>query len=408
MARQGTVDSMPNLSARERFLVRVQQAAESQRLVKMTLSRYMGRDAELQNVYIRPVEIKDGLRLQFVYHSATQDITKNMTVEEGLACITALLETDFRNAHMFATHEAVTFEQRTGQAPLLRVDPAVPTAAPSLRHDRTKQRPVDPEHAQWLHGLGVTDASGAVCKGMEAKFRQIGKFVEVLTHLVADAGLADRPGLRLVDMGCGKGYLTFAAYEWLRGHGWPRAEAVGIEARPALVELTNRVAAAHGLGGLHFQQGTIADVETGRPDILVALHACDTATDDALARGVQAGAALILVAPCCHKELRPQLRPPPALTEALKHGILLERQAEFVTDAVRAGLLEVAGYEARVFEFIATEHTAKNLMIAAVKRRRPHDIDAASQRVRDLAALYGIRTQRLADQLGFHLAEGGV
>jgi SAM-dependent methyltransferase len=398
---------MPDLSTRERFLERVRQAAESQRLVKMTLSRYTGRDAELQNVYIRPVEIKDGPRLQFVYRSATQDVTKNMTTEEGLACLTALLESDFRNAHMFASDAVVTFEQRMGQAPLLRIDPAAPAAAPSLRHDREKQRPVDPVQARWLQGLGVTDARGAVCKGMEAKFRQIGKFVEVLTHLVADAGLAERSALRLVDMGCGKGYLTFAAYEWLRGHGWPNADVEGIEARPALVDLTNRVAAEHGLAGLHFRQGAIAEVETKRPDILVALHACDTATDDALARGVQAQAALILVAPCCHKELRPQLHPPAALAEALKHGILLERQAEFVTDALRAGLLEVAGYEARVFEFIATEHTAKNLMIAAVRRRRPHDVDAASHRVRDLAALYGIRNQRLADRLGFRLAESG-
>jgi SAM-dependent methyltransferase len=385
----------------------VRQVADTPRFVKMTLSRPNRQDAELQNVYIRPVEIKEDRLLQFVYRTATQDVTKNVTVEEGLARLAALLETDFRNAHLFATEEVVTFEQRAGQAPLLRIDPAAPAAAPSLKHDRVKQRPVDPVQAPWLHGLGVTDAQGAVCKGMEAKFRQIGKFVEVLTHLVADAGLAERPALRLVDMGCGKGYLTFAAYEWLRGHGWPRAEAEGIEARPALVDLTNRVAAEHGLAGLHFRQGTIADVETKRPDILVALHACDTATDDALARGVQAESALILVAPCCHKELRPQVRPPPALAEALKHGILLERQAEFVTDALRAALLEVAGYEARVFEFIATEHTAKNLMIAAIRRRRPHDVEAAARRARDLAALYGIRTQRLAGQLGFHLAGSG-
>lgn len=395
---------MPDLSARGRFLDRVRQTVEGQRLVKMTLSRYTGRDTELQNVYVRPVEIKDGPRLQFVYRSATQDVTKNMTDAEGVACVAALLESDFRNAHLFATDAVVTFEQRVGQAPLLRIDPATATAAPSFRHDRAKQRPVDPEQARWLHGLGVTDASGAVCKGMEAKFRQIAKFVEVLIPLVADAGLAERPALRLVDMGCGKGYLTFAAYEWLRGHGWPRAEVEGIEARPALVDLTNRVAAEHGLTGLHFRQGAIAEAETKRPDILVALHACDTATDDALARGVQAEAALILVAPCCHKELRPRLRPPPALGEALKHGILLERQAEFVTDALRAGLLEVAGYEARIFEFIATEHTAKNLMIAAVRRRRAYDADAAAHHVRELAALYGIREQRLAERLGFQLA----
>ena len=114
---------------------------------------------------------------------------------------------------------------------------------------------------------------------------------------------------------------------------------------------------------------------------------------------------MILVAPCCHKELRPQLRPPPVLAETLKHGILRERQAEFVTDALRAALLEWAGYDTKVFEFISTEHTAKNLMIAAVKRERTADRDELAQRVKELAAFYGIRSQRLAGQLGFELIE---
>jgi len=154
---------------------------------------------------------------------------------------------------------------------------------------------------------------------------------------------------------------------------------------------------------LRFRQGAIADMPPVRSDILMALHACDTATDDAIACGVQSNAALILVAPCCHKELRPALRPPPALAAALQHGIMRERQAEFVTDALRAGLLEWAGYETRVFEFVATEHTAKNLMIAAVKKRLPPDIHSAARRVRELAAFYGIERQALAARLGFDL-----
>ena len=129
------------------------------------------------------------------------------------------------------------------------------------------------------------------------------------------------------------------------------------------------------------------------------------ATDDAIAKGVQAGAALILVAPCCHRELRPQLQPPPVLAGTLKHGILRERQAEFVTDALRAALLEWAGYDTKIFEFISTEHTAKNLMIAAVKRERTADRDEMERRAKGLAAFYGIQTQRLAGQLGFELSD---
>src|SRR5205085_10008661 len=123
--------------------------------------------------------------------------------------------------------------------------------------------------------------------------------------------------------------------------------------------------------------------------------------DDAIARGIQAGASLIVVAPCCHKELRPQLRPPPALASALRHGILRERQAEFVTDALRAALLEWAGYDTKVFEFISTEHTAKNLMLAATKRSGLARDEAAAAKVRDLAAFYGVKSQALARQIQF-------
>ena len=211
--------------------------------------------------------------------------------------------------------------------------------------------------------------------------------------------------LTLVDMGCGKGYLTFAAYDLLRRAGWAELTVRGIEARSGLVELCHRSARECGFSGLQFEAGTIESTSLDRVDVLVALHACDTATDDAIAKGVQAGAALILVAPCCHKELRPQLRPPPVLAETLKHGILRERQAEFVTDALRAALLEWAGYDTKVFEFISTEHTAKNLMIAAVKRRNPTRPEEEAARVRDLAAFYGINSQRLASQMGFDLTK---
>ncbi len=401
---------MPSLSARDRFVEYVSKAIDAKRLIKLTLGGPTGKQEHLQNVFVRPVALQEGPRLKFVYRSATQDVTKNVTSEEGVARVAALLETDFRNGHLFATDENITLEQRETRSPLLKVERATvvrpPPVAPA--HDRVKHRPIEPKAAPWLHSLGVTDAQGAVCKGMEAKFRQINKFVEILQGLVADAGLAV-PGadgraraLRLVDMGCGKGYLTFAAYDWLRGHGWPAADVLGLEARPDLVVLTARVAAEHGLAGLRFRHGTIADTDVGTPDVLVALHACDTATDDAIARGVKAGAALIVVAPCCHKELRAQLKSPPGMAGALKHGILRERYAEFVTDALRAALLEWAGYESRVFEFVSAEHTARNLMIAAVKRRPPGDA-AAGERVRELASLHGIKHQRLVEALGFEL-----
>ncbi len=136
--------------------------------------------------------------------------------------------------------------------------------------------------------------------------------------------------------------------------------------------------------------------------MLIALHACDTATDDALAQGIASQAALLVVSPCCQKELRPQLTAPPVLAPALRHGIFQERQAEFVTDALRALLLECAGYRTKVFEFISTEHTAKNLMIAAVRERGAGDPQREAQ-LRRFAEFYGIREQQLARHLGIAL-----
>jgi hypothetical protein len=168
------------------------------------------------------------------------------------------------------------------------------------------------------------------------------------------------------------------------------------------VALCNQAARDNHLTNLRFTAGHIADTPLDSIDVLIALHACDTATDDALARGIAAGATLLVVAPCCQKELRRQLTAPPILAAALRHGIFQERTAEFETDALRASLLEWAGYKTKVFEFVSTEHTAKNLMIAAIKVNASGDT-AGARRTREFAAFYGIQQQQLAAHLGFDL-----
>jgi SAM-dependent methyltransferase len=209
--------------------------------------------------------------------------------------------------------------------------------------------------------------------------------------------------VRWVDVGCGSGALTFATWEYLRHSGFGAAEVVGVELRPALAEKAERIARQLGCEGLSFVAGEASAVELGAVDGVVALHACDTATDEALARGVLGGARWLLVAPCCHRELRPQLTGPPALAPALRHGILRTREAEIATDALRAAVLEARGFEARVFEFVSSEHTDKNLMIAATRRGEPQP--GASDAVRELARHYGVTRQRLAERLGVGLAE---
>lgn len=386
---------------------RLRAALDNGSLVKATLGAPRGADPTLRQLTARPVQLRAGPRLACVYRHTTRDLTRNLTREEALAELTARLGRDFGTAHLFTTALVAELDWPPEGEPTLRLLPPRHTAPADPRHDRAKAYRITPAAAPWLRALGVTTREDRVCAGMAAKFRQIQKFTELLEHHLATAPLpTDRP-VRLVDMGCGKGYLTFAAYEWLRRRG-SAPEVLGIEARPELVAFCNRVAQAHACAGLRFMAGTIADTDPGPMDVLVALHACDTATDDALARGVRAGAALLLAAPCCHKELRPQLRPDPVLAGLTRHGILRERQAELVTDALRAALLEWAGYEARVIEFISPEHTAKNLMLVAVRRPRPDTSERRAHAVRALAGAFGIRHQRLAGHLGFALAAAGA
>jgi SAM-dependent methyltransferase len=382
--------------ARDQFCELLRTAVNSSTFLKLTLGRYRGSEPTLKNLLVRPVELKSGPHLSLVWRHATRDVTKNHPPAAALSIIEPLLGAGFLDAHLFTNEAKIQLACHPGGKSKLTTSKPDPEPTTKIGHDHVKSRPIPPD-ATWLRTLGVTTSTGRPEEGMAAKFRQIEKFAEILQHLMAETSLA--APLEVVDMGSGKGYLTFAIATVL-GKG---AHVRGIEARPELVKLCNAAAAQHGLAPeLEFTAGTIADTPLDNLDILIALHACDTATDDALARGIDAGANLLIVAPCCQKELRRQLRAPPVLAGALKHGIFQERQAEFITDALRAELLEWAGYRTKAFEFISTEHTAKNIMITAIKTHARGD-ESRAARVRELAAFYGIKKHALARQLGFLL-----
>lgn len=407
--------------ARTRFLALLTSAVHDGTLMKLTLGkpRPSAPDPTLKNLFVRPVTLKAGPHLSLLWRHATRDITKNLPPADALALIEPLLGTDFLDAHLFTPAQNAQLETRPDGTARLSVKTASTAPMPvAEKHDRDKAHLI-PGDAPWLRALGVTNDRGLPREGMAHKFRQIQKFTELLAQLLSESDLLptsdsvsssglsalDSRLLKIADMGCGKGYLTFA----LAAHLGPRAEVTGIEFRPELVQLCNDLARspAHPLPNLRFITGDIASTPLAaleNLDVLVALHACDTATDDALAKGIAAGARLLVVSPCCQKELRAQLTAPPVLADALRHGIFQERQAEFVTDALRAMLLEWAGFKTKVFEFISTEHTAKNLMITAIKTGRARGADEAlAVRIRTFAAFYGIRHHALAARLGFDL-----
>jgi SAM-dependent methyltransferase len=393
---------MPQPSPRDRFFELLRAAVHDETLVKLTLGKPVDGDATLRNLFVRPVSLKTGPHFAFVWRHATQDITKNHRPDAALAELEQLVGAKFLDAHLFTAAQHAQLECQPNGRARLKITSTSTSATKVTAHDRPKVHPIAGD-APWLQALGVTNERGQPREGMADKFRQIEKFAELLSGLIEETGFPENGPIRVVDMGAGKGYLTFATAALLG----PRATVRGIELRPALVELCNRIAAEHGLGDrLSFAAGTIADTPLTGCDVLIALHACDTATDDALARGLAARARLVVVAPCCQKEVRPQLTPPPVLAAALRHGIFQERHAEFVTDALRAELLEWQGYRTKVFEFISTEHTAKNLMIAAIKSRTPGEAgDAIAQRIRALAAFYSVRQHALARHLNFALSE---
>ena len=401
---------MPNVPARDRFLALLSTAITTGSLVKLTLGKPASPPADptLENLFIRPIALKSGPHLTFVWRHAQRDATKNLLPAEGLNLVTYLLGREFLDAHLFtATHTVQLETKPDGSARVRAKATASATALGPAAHDHAKNYLI-PANAPWLRALGVTNDQGQPRTEQAAKFRQIQKFAELIQTSVAETFPNAETPIHVADMGSGKGYLTFAVATLL-GAG---ATVTGREVRPELVDLCNRVARENFLPNLTFSSGVIPAPKIADPeskienpiDVLIALHACDTATDDALAHGIVAGARLLIVSPCCQKEVRPQLVPPPVLADALRHGIFQERQAEFVTDALRALLLEWAGYKTKVFEFISTEHTAKNLLIVAQRVRvAATPDDPAAQRLRDFARFYGVRHQRLATHFGFAL-----
>ncbi len=378
-----------------RFLAALRAHLEQGTLLKLVLSAYHGPETDLKKLEIRLVELKAGRHLSFVFHHETRDLTRNFSIADGLTEIANRLGKEFRAAHLLTSKEDFHLAcSRKGVARLTRGAAAQPPA-PATQHNRAKRRLLD-HRRPFLHALGLTDAAHVVKPSMAHKWKQINKFLEIFDHALAESPLAKQTTLDLVDFGCGKGYLTFALHDYLHHTCSRTVNLTGVELRPELVRLCSNVAEHEKCAGLTFRQGGLEDYAPSKLDVLLALHACDTATDLALHLGIHAGASLILCAPCCHKEVRPQLVAPPVLQPILQHGIHAAQTAELVTDGLRALLLEASGYDVKVFEFIALEHTDKNKMILGIKKTPSPTHTAKSwQQVAALKEFFGIREQRL-------------
>lgn len=394
---------MRDLSQPTLFLGKVAAAIATETFQKITLSNYVGDTPELKNIYVRLVEIKRRPQLSFTYRYRTRDLVKNFSLEEGRASLLGLVQADFKAATLF-TSEADYVLQLRGQSWTLKQLPATMTGTAVASHDKPKARKISTAGKQYLVDLKLTDAEGQVFKNAQDKYKQINQYIEILSPLIT--ALPAGSIRRVADMGSGKGYLTFALYDYLRNERQQEVEVTGVEYREDLVNLCNQFAANANFGGLNFVQGSIEGYDTTGMDMLIALHACDTATDDAIYKGIKAGAQLIVTAPCCHKQIRREISKGKQTNELefiTRHGIFLERQAEMVTDGLRALIMEYFGYQTKVMQFISDQHTPKNILIVGLKSSVTDTARAEIlEKIKSAKAFFGIGYHHLEKLTGLN------
>lgn len=389
MSATPTVQAAPD--ARAQFLALLATSLHQHTFIKLVLARHVGAEVDLQRVTAKPLTIKGQASLSFVYRYKTRDITRNLALDEALTLIGELLPASFRNAHLLSLNDEVQLEFTKKGKPMLHRN-AVQQAREAVtgEHDREKKRYLELSRP-FLHDLGVTDKQQALIPAMSRKWKQINKFIEVFSHALSSAPLAADQSVRVADFGSGKGYLTFAIHDYLRNTLQREAQVTGVELRPDMVELCNAAAARLEHPGLKFECGDVRSVVPSAIEVMIALHACDIATDYAIHTGIRCGAAIIMCSPCCHKQIRPQMHSPGLLKPMLQYGLHLGQQAEMLTDSLRALYLEACGYETKVFEFISLEHTNKNKMILATRRREPVAAQALLEKIQALKAFYGVK-----------------
>lgn len=376
------------------FFDKVRESIQQDEFIKMSLGDYNGTELYLKNVYIKPVIIKREKKLSFVFRYKTQDITQNFEISTGIMEIQGLLKVEgFRVATLFTESQNLSCQLTKKGTWILRKEEPTAKKPVLLAHDKQKERKLDSAGKVYLQELGLTDAAGKVYKNAQDKWKQINHYIEILSAMLKR--LPQKDTLSVVDMGAGKGYLTFALYDYLVHKLQKRTYLVGVEYRKDLVELCNQVAAKSDFKNLLFLRGAIEEYQPESDlDMLIALHACDTATDDAIAKGIRHHADLIVVAPCCHKQIRREMeknKTPNGLDFLLKHGIFMERQAEMVTDGLRALIMEYFGYQTRVFEFVSDAHTPKNVLVVGERKsidpKRQQEILA---KIRSIKTYFGI------------------
>lgn len=320
----------------------------------------------IQKIKVRPLQGRGGLTFQAALWDGKKEFHKNYEKKEMISALLAWMSRDFKQMQLETTKQTVTvLVSKKGKVTIRSKRCAQRREKADLRHNRTKQYLLQEGiPVPFLVKLGVMTPEGKVVRAKYDKFRQINRFLEFIEDVCPV--LENGRELTVIDFGCGKSYLTFAVYYYLHEKKGYDLKIIGLDLKEDVIRNCNHLAEEFGYEKLHFQTGDIADYEgTDQVDLVITLHACDTATDYALAKAVRWNAKAILSVPCCQHELNGQIENE-MLKPILKYGLLKERIAALVTDGLRAELLEQAGYHVQVLEFIDMEHTPKNILLRAV------------------------------------------
>lgn len=398
---------------------RVKAAILDERFVRASFSGmrsgHAAQEMPWNRVTLRPVEIGGKRQLQVIAYDERRCITKNYNTAEASAALDELMALPFKNLSVETSTMSLQVQFTKRDKLLVHEHAAKPeasTATPDLAHDRKKRRPLpDDTHDPFLQAVGIMTQVGTIRADRQRKYRQINEFLTALEQALHQVDLTTatpETPFTVVDCGCGSAHLTFAAYHYLRDLREIPTRVVGIDVNQALIGADEATARELGWDQVRFEATPIAEYsppEISGPKMVLALHACDTATDDALALAIRWQSDLILCVPCCQHHLQRQLSrqgTTASLGPLLRHGLLRERLGDVATDAFRALILRLMGYRTDVMEFISTEHTAKNVMIRAVRSAAPGDPDLAHE-YRELKDLLRV-TPYLEDLLGNEIA----
>lgn len=360
-----------------------EQIFSEEKLIKAVFSAKRAKSLPYSRVTLRPVMISESLCYQAEYTYEKKAIHKNIGCESAVGFCTELIESDFKQANIFTNQYDIQILASKPQKPRITKKASSLNCIP-VSHNRTKKYIIpDGVPCDFLIKLGVMDRQGKVIQKHYSKFRQINRYLEIVEDCMPYLNERKKTSvpLKIIDFGCGKAYLTFAIYHYLKNIKNMEVNIIGLDLKDDVINFCNKTAADLGFDNLKFMIGDIADYTSDYADMVVTLHACDTATDYALINAVKWNTGVILSVPCCQHELFSQIKND-IHQPILKYGILKDRLTEYLTDGLRGLKLESCGYDVSMIEFTSLEHTAQNIMIKAVKRPGSDPYDVKSKKAR--------------------------